>query len=389
MSSTSSTLKSKNKPKSLALSHFMTFTKKSQNELIESYLLDGNPKSLSVITLNDLLKTRKKSNGRLIATLLHIKKSINKSIVIKDPNNSKLKTTSYYRFLLLADDNNETFAIIINKDELSKCVFAHHGKFSIGSKVVMSKPKCVGNYKGVSLIETCCIYPIEGGLPHVKLIPSGSAIPENEYCCYFFSTDKFEIEETNSCDTACACSCDGHYLDECYCSVRKIKKSWVFGVKFAFEEHPDLTMKFHHSHEFTKKFIHQSIIDNKGMCSENEFTLVDIEDHVRNQLKNKLLSFIVWFKPSKKEDEEDANLSAGHISKVVFPPDSEFEIFSKVRDASLQNDDSILPGYVEGVGTGVTGGTAVTRASATAFEEGEGKEEEKLAGSSAKKTKTI
>ena len=154
--------------KASAITVMMALTKDSRNDLIESIMLDHGARALPLIEINDVVQSRKTNRSRLVATLLHIKKSTKKTISYKEIRTSKPKEASYYRFMILADDQLNVFGIMIKNDSNGKNIFAHHTQFSVGSKVVISRPKHEGHYKGLALIETDCICPIFGMEPMLK-----------------------------------------------------------------------------------------------------------------------------------------------------------------------------------------------------------------------------
>ena len=131
-------------------------------------------------------------------------------------------------------------------------------------------------------------------------------------------TTDFEIESVMESSCACSDFCDGHYLDNCYCSRRMVKNKWVVGIKFSFNS-TDLEMKHYFSHKLTSKLVDSSIISRKGVSEHGSSLLIEIEDHIRAAFAQKTISFLLWFKPSKKEGEEEANLVKGHISEVSIP----------------------------------------------------------------------
>ena len=95
------------------------FTDNNNLVMIENMLVVNGPKLLKAINLEDLTHAhRLHIKNRMIATLLHIKNSSNKVINCKDTKSKATKENVCYRFLLLADEELETFGIIIKNNTL-------------------------------------------------------------------------------------------------------------------------------------------------------------------------------------------------------------------------------------------------------------------------------
>ena len=87
------------------------------------------------------------------------------------------------RFLLRADEESDFFGIIVKINTTGKHVFAHHNKFSVGGKVVLSRPKFKVLFKASKLIHTYCIHPFRSAISkRIKTIHSGSARTEDCVC---------------------------------------------------------------------------------------------------------------------------------------------------------------------------------------------------------------
>lgn len=319
------------------LTPMMCYTKECKIEEIESLLLENGAKKLNKVGLADVVGSRRAIKGRLVATLLHVKKSKEKEVSYKDPRSKKPLTTNYYRFMILTDDQQSTFGIIIQNNACPHLVFAHYEKISIGSKVVLHRPKFQGHYGSLALISTDCIYPIAGDLPKLKNFPPGSTVSDDNYCSYRITTSRFKVDSIKSCATACDGSCDGHYLDKCYCSKRIRTSCWLLGLEFYFVDHKDVDIKCYYSRNLTSKLVHESVIKSKGFSASGVMLLTEIEDHIANQLEGKELTFLIWFKPSMKEGEDLPQVVNGHISKIEFPPNCKITAFKDVLEASDGN----------------------------------------------------
>ena len=102
---------------------------------------------------------------------------------------NKDKESSYYRFIILIDSNLNTMILIIKNDDYAKYIFDFCNKFSIGSMVVISKPKLEGYYNKTMIISTNYIY-----IAILKDIPLQVIANNERYYCYHFTTSKHYIE---------------------------------------------------------------------------------------------------------------------------------------------------------------------------------------------------
>ena len=334
------------------LTLFAQWTSENNTDDIEKMLVIESPDRFKSTNLQAVASSnRLHSKKRMIATLLHIKKSTKKEISFKDAKTKLGKTSTYHRFLVLADEDLETFGIIIKQNNVAKFVFAHHVEFGIGDKVVISRPKFEGHFQTLKLVHTDCIYPISNvPMSPIKNIASGSAHNKN-YACYHLETTKLEVEEVVFASEACNGPCDGRYLSNCYCAKRMQTSSWIVGVKTVFtSKNNELEFKSYYSHELTSKLVSQSIIDRKGKSVGSNSLTWEIEEHIKKQLTGKKLNVIVWFKPFQKEGEEDATPSSGNISKMDPASGTTLVVFKDPEiPANVDNlDDDIDPDYVNG-----------------------------------------
>ena len=69
------------------------------------------------------------------------------------------------------------------------------------------------------------------------------------------------------------------------------------GLKFGFDEHPDIKFKRYHIFEVTQALASTDLIENKGMSKEGQLVIGEIYEHVEDQLKDFPFTFAIRFKP--------------------------------------------------------------------------------------------
>ena len=84
--------------------------------------------------------------------------------------------------------------LIIKNDDHAKYIFGFCNKFTIGSMVVISKPKLEGYYNKTMIISTDCIYPFQRDITILKDIPLQAISNDERYYFYRFTTSKHYIE---------------------------------------------------------------------------------------------------------------------------------------------------------------------------------------------------
>ena len=276
-------------------------------------------------TLQSIIDSRRMKNNTLPATLLHVKKSSNKVVKYLEAKRSSGKVINndiqYYRMIFLVDDNFTPFWCIIKNDNASQISFTFWNQLVVGKKVLLAKPKYIGSYKGTHLLDAELIYPFDEAWTALNEIPSLSNVAPDNYYCFRFQTKHFYIED---CYDAKSCNgaCDGRYLESCYCLKRKVQTNHVIGLKIIFENDSDdsfqsITCKPYFSNDLTLKLVDSSLLDNGFKDNNNNFVLGQIYDDIITKLENAVATFIVWFKPGKKEEDEVVYFTSGTIASMI------------------------------------------------------------------------
>ena len=81
----------------------MTLTRDSKTQDIEKLLISNDNSSYKEISRAESVLSPRNTKKKLVAVLLHIKKSTNKTLSYKDAKKNKDKESFYHRFLLIAD----------------------------------------------------------------------------------------------------------------------------------------------------------------------------------------------------------------------------------------------------------------------------------------------
>ena len=88
--------------------------------------------------------------------------------------------------------------------------------------------------------------------------------------------------------------------------------------------HNNLRIKSFISHKLTKRLVDEDVIIN-NFAQNGVSKLLDIETHVINYFKNKEVTFLLWCKPYKDEENDSFVISKGNLTdvgiadNVVFP----------------------------------------------------------------------
>ena len=65
----------------------------------------------------------------------------------------------------------------------AKHVFAHHMKYTIGSTVVLSKPKLENSYEKEMVLSAECVFPANKNIDLVEEILSNTITEDGKYSC--------------------------------------------------------------------------------------------------------------------------------------------------------------------------------------------------------------
>ena len=175
------------------------------------------------------------------------------------------------------------------------------------------------------MLDAELIYPFNETLTELSDIPSLSNVVPDNYYCFRFKTKHFYVED---CYDAKACNggCDGHYLESCYCLKRKVQTNHLIGLKITFANESDdefkpITCKTYFSYDLTRKLVESSVLDNGFKDSSNNFLLEKIYDDIVTKLEGAVATFVVWFKPGKKDEDEVTYFSHGHIASMIIGGD--------------------------------------------------------------------
>ena len=273
-------------------------------------------------------------------TLMHIKKKINESYKFSKSKNAATKQEStYFRFLVLADNEGNPLCLIVENDSSKGNVLGHFESMSIGNQLKIVSPSFKGYFSQMPVLGCELLLPLSTKPTFQKNIVMTGMLGE-DYVMARIITKKYVVKQVGIADLCCKGLCDSRYGNNCYCKNKIGLTGSVLCFTMALKDHQHLRIKSIISNKLTKLLVADEVITN-NFAKDGVSCLFEIETHIIEHFKDKELAFLLWSKPQKDEENDSFTITKGNITDIDVVDDAAFQKWKyPVTNVNATNDGS-------------------------------------------------
>ena len=257
-------------------------------------------------------------------TLMHIKKKINESYKFsKNKNAATRQESTYFRFLVLADNEGNPLCLIVENDSSKGNVLGHFESMSIGNQLKIVSPSFKGYFNQMPILACELLLPLSSKPAFQKNIVMSGMLGE-DYVMARIITKNYVVKQVGIADHCCKGFCDSRYGNNCYCKNKIGLTGSVLSFTIALKDLQHLKIKSFISHKLTKLLVEEEVIINL-FAKDGVSCLFEIETHIIDHFKDKELAFLLWCKPYKDEENDSFAISKGNVTDVEVVNEATFE----------------------------------------------------------------
>ena len=248
-------------------------------------------------------------------TLMHIKKKINETYKFsKSKDSATRQESTYFRFLVLADNEGNPLCLIVENDSSKGNVLGHFDHMSIGNLLKIVSPSFKGYFNQMPILACELLLPLSSKPTFQKNIIMAGMVGE-DYVMARIVTKNYVVKQVGITDHCCKGLCDSRHGNNCYCKNKIGLTGSVLSFTIALKDQPHLRIKSLISLKLTKLLVKEEVIIN-NFAKDGASCLFDIETHIIDHFKDKEVAFLLWCKPYKDEEIDSFVISKGNVTDV-------------------------------------------------------------------------
>ena len=225
--------------------------------------------------------------------------------------------------MILADNEGNPLCLIVDNDGSKGNVLGHFDRMTIGNVLQIVSPSFKGYFNEMPILTCELLLPLfTNPTFQNNIIMTGMG--SEHYVMARIITRDFLVKQVGIAEHCCKGLCDSRYGNNCCCKTKIGLTGGVLSFTIALKDHANLRIKSFISHKLTKLLVEDEVIVN-NFSKNGDTCIFDIETHVIEHFKDKEITFLLWCKPYKDEENDSFVISKGNLTDIDVPVGVIFE----------------------------------------------------------------